>query len=100
MERVLIVGGAGFIGSHLAKLFLENDYAVRVIDRLLPQVHGESGLPPPYLSPDVEFLRGDVRDLSAMERAVDYYLDTFASFSDLQEAKPRPLAELEAGPLP
>jgi dTDP-L-rhamnose 4-epimerase len=71
MERVLIVGGAGFIGSHLAEPLLENGYAVRVIDKLLPQVHGDSGTPPSYLSADVEFLRGDVRDLAAIERAVD-----------------------------
>jgi len=70
MKRVLIVGGAGFIGSHLAKLLLEKGDAVRVIDKLLPQVHGDSGAPPAYLSSEVEFLRGDVRDLPAMERAV------------------------------
>jgi dTDP-L-rhamnose 4-epimerase len=71
MARVLLVGGAGFIGSHLAELLLQRGYAVRVIDKLLPQVHGDSDAPPSYLSPDVEFLRGDARDLPTMERAVD-----------------------------
>jgi anaerobic magnesium-protoporphyrin IX monomethyl ester cyclase len=50
-------------------------------------------------SPDYRRLWG-LPDDDAWERAVDYYLDTFASFSDLQEATPRPLAELEAGAMP
>jgi anaerobic magnesium-protoporphyrin IX monomethyl ester cyclase len=50
-------------------------------------------------SPDYRRLWG-LPDDHAWERAVDYYLDTFASFSDLQEARPQPLAELEAGAVP
>jgi B12-binding domain/radical SAM domain protein of rhizo-twelve system len=49
-------------------------------------------------SPDYRRLWG-LPDDDAWDRAVDYYLETFASFSELQEAKPRPLAELEAGAL-
>lgn len=70
-ERVLITGGAGFIGSHMADLMLERGYEVRVFDNLEPQVHGEKAGPPEYLNPGVEFVRGDVRDRDALCRALD-----------------------------
>ncbi len=38
-ERVLITGGAGFIGSHLADRLLQAGYQVRLLDNLDPQVH-------------------------------------------------------------
>jgi dTDP-L-rhamnose 4-epimerase len=69
-EKVLITGGAGFIGSHLADELLEAGYEVRVLDNLLAQVHGPLDRPPAYLSPHVEFLRGDVRDSDAVGRAL------------------------------
>src|SRR5690242_14858340 len=72
---VLITGGAGFIGSHVADRLLERGFRVRVLDNLDPQVHGEGAvLFPSYLSPDVEALRGDVRnprDVSAALEGVD-----------------------------
>ena len=40
--RVLITGGAGFIGSHLADLLLADGYAVRALDSLASQVHPDS----------------------------------------------------------
>jgi len=67
---VLITGGAGFIGSHLADELLANDYQVRVLDSLIPQVHGEKRAIPSYLNPRVEFIRGDVRDRSIVRRAL------------------------------
>jgi dTDP-L-rhamnose 4-epimerase len=70
-ERVLITGGAGFIGSHLADELLAAGYEVRVLDDLLPQVHGSTDRPPAYLSREVEFVRGDVRDSRAVRRALE-----------------------------
>jgi dTDP-L-rhamnose 4-epimerase len=69
-SRVLITGGAGFIGSHVADLLLEQGYAVRVLDVLAAQVHGPSGARPEYLSPDAELMVGDVRNPDAVARAL------------------------------
>ena len=67
---VLITGGAGFVGSHLADELLRHGYRVRVLDHLGEQVHGPNCVRPPYLDEDVEFIRGDVRDESAVVRAL------------------------------
>jgi dTDP-L-rhamnose 4-epimerase len=61
-KRILITGGAGFIGSHLADELLQSGHRVRVIDPLSPQVHGTGATRPGYLDPDVELLRGSVED--------------------------------------
>ncbi len=66
---VLITGGAGFIGSHLADELLREGYRVRALDVLSPQVHPE-GRAPEYLSPEVELMVGDVRDSQAVRRAL------------------------------
>lgn len=68
--RVLITGGAGFVGSHLADELLLHGYRVRVLDNLDPQVHGTGNEWPGYLDPEVELLRGDVRDAEAVRRAL------------------------------
>jgi dTDP-L-rhamnose 4-epimerase len=70
MESVLITGGAGFIGSHLADELLRAGYAVRVLDNLSPQVHSSERLPPEYLNSDVELMVGDVRDAAAVRQAL------------------------------
>jgi dTDP-L-rhamnose 4-epimerase len=69
-RRVLITGGAGFIGSHLADELLHHGFHVRVIDSLVPQVHGER-LRPTYLAPDIELIEGDVRDPVLVRRALE-----------------------------
>jgi dTDP-L-rhamnose 4-epimerase len=68
-ERVLVTGGAGFIGSHTVDRLLERGALVRVLDRLHPQVH-PGGVVPAYLSPEAELMVGDIRDLDAVRRAV------------------------------
>jgi dTDP-L-rhamnose 4-epimerase len=70
-QRVLITGGAGFIGSHLADALLHRGHAVRALDNLAPQVHGPERARPAYLHRDVELMVGDVRDRAAVERAID-----------------------------
>ena len=68
-ERILITGGAGFIGSHLARHLLRQGHEVRALDRLDPQVHPERERPE-YLDPEVELIQGDVRDPGAVSDAL------------------------------
>jgi dTDP-L-rhamnose 4-epimerase len=70
MKNVLITGGAGFIGSHLADELLAHGYRVRVLDSLDPQVHGESRRRPDYLAQEVELIVGDINDRAKVEKAL------------------------------
>lgn len=70
-NRVLVTGGAGFIGSHTVDLLLEKGYKVRVLDNLEPQVHGKIDTPPDYLSKEAEFIRGDILDRDILKKAID-----------------------------
>lgn len=67
---VLVTGGAGFIGSHLADALLASGHRVRVLDNLSQQVHGPAGALPAYLAPEVEVLTGDVRNPDALRQAL------------------------------
>lgn len=70
--KVLVTGGAGFIGSHLADRFLEDGFQVRVLDNLDPKVHPHGR--PKGQSASVEFIHGDITDrhtLLAALRGVD-----------------------------
>ncbi|HET6501914.1 MAG TPA: NAD-dependent epimerase/dehydratase family protein [Amycolatopsis sp.] len=58
--RVLITGGAGFIGSHVSDVLTERGHQVRVLDNLLDKAHGSSGVP--AWAAGWDFVRGDVRD--------------------------------------
>jgi dTDP-L-rhamnose 4-epimerase len=69
-KRVLITGGGGFIGSHLADELLAAGYEVRVLDCLSSQVHGDDPARPSYLASEVELMVGDVRDRDAVKRAL------------------------------
>lgn len=70
MTRVLITGGAGFIGSHAADALLAAGYEVRLLDNLSPQVHGGNRQRPAYLADDAELVIGDVTDAVAVEHAL------------------------------
>jgi len=69
-DKVLVTGGAGFIGSYLVDALLAKGYQVRVFDSLEPQVHGEARQVPGYLDRSAELVVGDVRDRSALKDAV------------------------------
>jgi dTDP-L-rhamnose 4-epimerase len=69
MQKVLVTGGAGFIGSHITDLLLAKGYSVRLLDNLARQVHPEATRPS-YLAKDAELVVGDVRDKETVERAL------------------------------
>lgn len=70
-KKVLITGGAGFIGSHLADELISAGYTVKALDNLSEQVHGRRATRPEYLNPKVELQIGDVRDRAAVEKALN-----------------------------
>jgi dTDP-L-rhamnose 4-epimerase len=92
--KVLVTGGAGFIGSHTCDRLLELGHEIIVLDALTPPVHPQ-GRPPAYLRPEIDFYQGDVRNrelLANLLRRVDAvyhfaayqdYLPDFAKFSDV-----------------
>ncbi len=67
-KRILVTGGAGFVGSHTVDALVRAGHKVRVFDSLDSQVH-PNGLPT-YLRADVEVMRGDMRDERAVRRAL------------------------------
>jgi dTDP-L-rhamnose 4-epimerase len=69
-KKILITGGAGFIGTHTAHALLQRGHEVRVLDSLSEQVHGRDEERPAELSDHVDFVLGDVRDERAVEKAL------------------------------
>ena len=63
--KILITGGAGFIGSHTADRLLSMGHEVHVLDYLTKPVHPETQKPE-YLDPRIEFVRGDVTNKSVL----------------------------------
>jgi dTDP-L-rhamnose 4-epimerase len=102
-ERVLITGGAGFVGRHLASALVSDGHEVRVLDSLIEQVHPDQRRPE-ALDPDVELSIGDIRDENAVREALQgvdavvhlaaevgvgqsmYAIDRYTSVNDLGTA--------------
>jgi dTDP-L-rhamnose 4-epimerase len=91
--RILVTGGAGFIGSHTCDRLLALGHEVVVLDALTPPVHRNGQ--PAYLSPGADFYQGDVRNrdllVNLLRRAdavyhfaaYQDYLPDFSRFSDV-----------------
>jgi len=82
MERAIVFGGSGFMGSHVADALSEAGYKVTIFDRKSSQ----------WLRDDQEMVVGDIMDYDAVSKAVEgaKYLYHFASIADISEAKKRP----------
>lgn len=97
MNRALVTGGAGFIGSHTVDALLDRGFEVRILDSLEPPVHLDRQ-PPSYLPDGAEMIVGDVRDPDAWLRALDGvdlvfhlaaqqdYLTDFSKFATVNDA--------------
>ena len=69
IRKVLVTGGAGYIGSHLVDGLIAQDYEVVVLDSLVPQVH-RSGTWPSYVNSRASYIQGDVRDREVFQPLV------------------------------
>jgi len=69
--KVLVTGGAGFIGSHLVDALIAEGHEVKVFDNLDPQVHGKEQKVPDYLNKEAYFIQGDMRDRDSLKKAIE-----------------------------
>src|SRR3989339_897139 len=93
MSKVLITGGAGFIGSHLVKKFLEKGFQVAVIDNL---ISGRLENLSPFLA-DIEFIKGSILEDDKLDQAMlgaDYVLH-HAALPSVPRSLNQPLLSLE-----
>lgn len=68
--KILITGGAGFIGSHLVDMLIEKNHEIIVYDNLNPQVHGNIVEPPNYLAKNITFIKNDIRNNNSFYEAL------------------------------
>jgi nucleoside-diphosphate-sugar epimerase len=75
MERILVTGGAGYIGSHVVRKLLAKGYSVRILDKL---AFGDESIQELKTNPKFELMRGDIRhieDVMAAMKGVDAVID-------------------------
>jgi dTDP-L-rhamnose 4-epimerase len=68
--KVLVTGGAGFVGSHVVDELITRGHDVVIYDSLEAQVHGGNGLWPAYLSSEADLVKGDVRDPETLRKCL------------------------------
>ena len=67
--KILVTGGAGFIGSYLVDELIKDGHSVRTYDSLEPQVH--QGKIPDYLNKEAEFVQADINDVQSLDKALE-----------------------------
>ena len=82
-QRILVCGGSGFLGSHVADALSDAGYSVRIFDL----VHS------PYIRDDQEMVVGDLMDKASVMGAAEdcAYVYNFAGIADIEDARSRPL---------
>jgi len=70
IEKVLVTGGVGFIGSHTTDLLLEQGYHVTILDNLEPQVHGKERKLPDYINQNAVLTYGNVLDRELLKKTI------------------------------
>lgn len=82
MAKVLVTGGAGFIGSHTVDRLIQEGYEVKILDNLQKPVHLKGK--PSYINPKAEFIFGDVRNREVLEYALHdvSYIYHLAAYQD------------------
>ena len=88
MEKVLVIGGSGFMGSHTADELSKRGYKVTIFDRMVS----------PWLRKDQEMIKGDLMDLTALIDAMNgvHYVYHFAGIADIGQAKSNPYDTIES----
>jgi len=69
-KKILVTGGAGFIGSHIVDKLISLGHEVRILDILNPQVHPNENKPI-YLNKNAEFVKGDVGNIEVLKIALE-----------------------------
>ena len=87
-ETILVLGGSGFLGSHVADALSEAGYKARIFDRRAS----------PYLSGDQEMVIGDLLDADAVRRGAEgcACVYNFAGIADIDDAQARPIDTAQA----
>lgn len=86
-EKVIVFGGAGFIGSHVADMLSDEGYSVSIFDQIVS----------PYLRDDQEMIIGDLNDQEKIRESIKgkTYVYHFAGIADIDEAQSDPVKTVE-----
>jgi len=95
LTKVLVTGGAGFIGSHTVDLLVDKGYDVRVLDNLEPQAH--SSHLPSHLDTRAEFIEGDIRNIDVWRKSLSdvEYVVHLAGVVGIAQSMEQPLRYLD-----
>ncbi|MBD3353461.1 MAG: NAD-dependent epimerase/dehydratase family protein [Candidatus Lokiarchaeota archaeon] len=69
-KKILVTGGAGFIGSHLVDQLIQRGHDVTIFDALVPENFGKNRKKPAYIPEGVQFIRGNIADYNDLANAI------------------------------